>query len=54
MIAEEGAAYAMWRPGQEGNRFERWYGEWRGQASGIRNQGSGSSGIRDQDDISAS
>src|SRR6202795_613606 len=29
MIAEEGAAYAMWRPGQEGNRFERWYGEWR-------------------------
>jgi hypothetical protein len=28
MIAEEGAAYAMWRKAQEGNRFERWFGEW--------------------------
>src|SRR5580692_996640 len=31
MIAEEGAAYAMWRPGQGedgGNRFTRWLGEW--------------------------
>jgi carbamoyltransferase len=32
MIAEEGAAYAMWRPGQGedgGNRFERWFAEWK-------------------------
>jgi carbamoyltransferase len=27
MIAEEGAAYAMWRPGQ-GDRFTRWWEEW--------------------------
>jgi hypothetical protein len=26
MIAEEGAAYAMWRPGQ-GDRFTRWWEE---------------------------
>lgn len=32
MIAEEGAAYAMWRKGQGedgGNRFQRWYAEWK-------------------------
>jgi carbamoyltransferase len=32
MIAEEGAAYAMWRPGQGedgGNRFARWFAEWK-------------------------
>jgi carbamoyltransferase len=32
MIAEAGAAYAMWRPGQGedgGNRFARWYAEWK-------------------------
>jgi carbamoyltransferase len=38
MIAEEGAAYAMWRPGQDedggGNRFERWFAEWKRQGSG--------------------
>ena len=37
MIAEEGAAYAMWRPGQGedgGNRFERWFAEWKRQGSG--------------------
>jgi len=32
MIAEEGAAYAMWQKGQGedgGKRFTRWFGEWR-------------------------
>ena len=29
MIAEEGAAYAMWRPGQDGNRFEQWFARWK-------------------------
>jgi carbamoyltransferase len=47
MIAEEGAAYAMWRPGQGedggGNRFERWFAEW-------KRQGSGAPAITDQAD----
>jgi carbamoyltransferase len=38
MIAEEGSAYAMWRPGQGSDRFERWYAEFRDQQSGIRDQ----------------
>ena len=32
MIAQEGAAYAMWRKGQGedgGDRFQRWYAEWK-------------------------
>ena len=36
MIAEEGTAYAMWRPGQGeegGNRFERWFAEWKRHGS---------------------
>jgi carbamoyltransferase len=45
MIAEDGAAYAMWR-GE--NRFERWYAEWRDQGSAIRDQGIQGSVIRDQ------
>jgi carbamoyltransferase len=37
MIAEEGAAYAMWRPAQGedgGNRFQRWFAEWKCKGSG--------------------
>jgi carbamoyltransferase len=37
LIAAEGNAYAMWRPGQ-GDRFTRWYAEFRDQASAIRDQ----------------
>jgi carbamoyltransferase len=32
MIAEEGAAYAMWRPGQGedgGDRFQQWFAQWK-------------------------
>jgi carbamoyltransferase len=39
MIAEEGAAYAMWRPGQGedgGDRFTRWFAEFRDQGSAAR------------------
>jgi carbamoyltransferase len=32
LIAAEGQAYAMWRPGQ-GDRFTRWYAEWKQSAS---------------------
>jgi carbamoyltransferase len=28
LIAEEGQAYAMWRPGQ-GERFQKWYAQWK-------------------------
>src|SRR6516225_1395531 len=28
LVAEDGNAYAMWRPGQGGERFPRWYAEW--------------------------
>ena len=38
MIAEEGQAYAMWRPGQGSDRFERWYAEFRDRASVIGDQ----------------
>jgi carbamoyltransferase len=46
MIAEEGAAYAMWRPGQGeggGDRFQRWFAEW-------QRQGPGAPAITDQAD----
>ena len=39
MIAEEGAAYAMWQKGQGedgGKRFTRWFGEWRADDRGQR------------------
>jgi carbamoyltransferase len=29
LVAAEGNAYAMWRPGQGGERFPRWLAEWR-------------------------
>jgi carbamoyltransferase len=33
LIAEEGAAYAMWRQGADrGNRFEMWHAEWKAAA----------------------
>jgi carbamoyltransferase len=33
MIAEEGAAYAMWRPGEGEERFPKWLAEWKQGAS---------------------
>jgi carbamoyltransferase len=32
LIAAEGSAYAMWRPGQ-GDRFTGWFAEWKAAAA---------------------
>ena len=34
LVAEDGNAYAMWRPGRGGERFPRWYAEWQASGSG--------------------
>jgi carbamoyltransferase len=45
MIAEEGAAYAMWRPGQGGERFERWLAEWKDDRRRMTEDGSQRLGV---------
>jgi carbamoyltransferase len=32
LVSEEGQAYAMWRPGQGGERFPKWHAEWKQRA----------------------